>query len=136
VSVDQSVQSQYNCKIPEPVPVYSKCLSLEPVSSKCFSVESKVSHDKVIPPELPIPLSSNVQKMVKCEKVFDQCVNFSDDKSVRMSFPCLNPIQNSLPSTLDSNVVEMLDIWSNHVVLICVTLMKVLLIPQILLLKI
>jgi hypothetical protein len=105
VSVDQSVQSQYNCKIPEPVPVYSKCLSLEPVSSKCFSVESKVSHDKVIAPELPIPLSSNDQKMVKCEKVFDQCVNFSDDKIVRMSFPCLNPIQNSLPSTLDSNVV-------------------------------
>jgi hypothetical protein len=41
VSVDKSVQSQYNCKTPEPVPVYSKCLSLEPVSSKCFSVESK-----------------------------------------------------------------------------------------------
>jgi predicted aspartyl protease len=106
VSVDQSVQSQYNCKIPEPVPVYSKCLSLEPVSSKCFSVESKVSHDKVIAPELPIPLSSNDQKMVKCETVFDQCVNFSDDKSVQMSFPCLNPIQSSLPSTLDPNVAS------------------------------
>jgi predicted aspartyl protease len=105
VSVDKSVQSQYNCKTPESVPVYSKCLSHEPVPSKCFSVESKSSHDKVIAPELPIPLSSNVQKIVKCEEISDQCVNVSGDKSVQMSFPCPNPIQISLPSTLDSNVV-------------------------------
>jgi hypothetical protein len=105
VSVDKSVQSQYNCKTPESVPVYSKCLSHEPVPSKCFSVESKSSHDKVITPELPIPLSSNVQKVVKCEEISDQCVNVSGDKSVQMSFPCPNPIQISFPSTLDSNVV-------------------------------
>jgi hypothetical protein len=103
--VNQSVQSQYSCKIPEPVHVYSKPLSLEHVSSKCFSVESKVPLDKVLAPELSIPLSSNDQKIVKCENVVDPCVNFSDDKIVRMFSPLPNPIQNSLPSTLDSNVV-------------------------------
>jgi hypothetical protein len=70
-----------------------------------FSVESKVPLDKVLAPELSIPLSSNDQKIVKCENVVDPCVNFSDDKIVRMFSPLPNPIQNSLPSTLDSNVV-------------------------------
>jgi hypothetical protein len=70
VSVDKSVQSKCNRKTPESVPVYFKCLSHEPVPSKCFPVESEISHDKVIFPELPLPLSSNVQKVVKSEENF------------------------------------------------------------------
>jgi hypothetical protein len=76
MSANRNVQSRVILNAPESVPIYSQCLSREPVTSEIFSVKSQISHDNVIPPKLPLVCLVMLRVFLNVEKLLNSVLMF------------------------------------------------------------